>query len=50
MLLWTLYSSGERQITARDKYEKGKAQKRTVMGRKGEKDAASDRAVRAEDL
>lgn len=33
---------------ARDKYEKGKAQKRTVMGRKGEKDATSDRAVRAD--
>lgn len=31
---------------ARDKYAKGKAQKRTVMGRQGEKGATSDRAVR----
>lgn len=35
---------------ARDNYEKGKAQNRMVMGRKGEKDATSDRAVRAEHL
>lgn len=31
-----------------DKYENGKKQKRTMIGRKGEQDAILDRVVRAE--
>lgn len=33
---------------ATDKYEKGKEQKRAMMGRKGEEDAILDRVVGAE--
>lgn len=48
LLSWNLHSSGERQIMAIDKYENGKEQKGTMMGRKDEQDAILDRAVRAE--